>query len=93
MLLGWGLSTTTSGGGSLISKVAVQGPLSTNYEVNMTLALNASGGDYVEYVGHLQRHHRHGQLFLRGKLQNPTFGSNGACSATLAAYSPSANRH
>ena len=50
ILSGWGLSATSSSGGSLISKLAVQGPSTTNYEVNATLALNASGGVYVEYV-------------------------------------------
>ena len=38
----WGLSTTSSGGGSLISKVAVQGPSTNNYEINMTVALKAA---------------------------------------------------
>ncbi len=86
VLLGWGLSATTSGGGSLISKVAVQGPLSTNYEVNMTLALNASGGDYVEYVRATSNAITGTGSYFSVELQNPTFGSNGACSATLAAY-------
>jgi hypothetical protein len=84
---GWGLSATSSGGGSLISTVTVQGPSATNYEVSMTVALNASGGDYVEYV-------RAGPHALTGtgsyfstELQNPTFNATtGACAATLAAF-------
>ncbi len=89
VLSGWGLSTTTAGGGSLISKLAVQGPSSTNYEVNATLALNASGGDYVEYLRASTNALTGTGTYFSVEIQNPTFSTNNgvvSCSATLAAY-------
>ena len=84
---GWGLSATSSSGGSLISKLAVQGPSTTNYEVNATLALNASGGVYVEYVRATSNALTGTGSYFSTELQSPTFNSStGACTATLAAY-------
>ncbi|MGA2591426.1 MAG: hypothetical protein ABSH32_16015 [Bryobacteraceae bacterium] len=82
----WGLSATSSGGGSLISKVAVGGPSTTNYEVNMTVALKASGGYYVEYLRATSNALTGQGTYFSVELQNPTFGSTGACTATMAAY-------
>ena len=82
-----GLTSSTTDGGSLISKVAVPDG-SSNYEVNTTLTLTQSGGTYVTYL-------RASSNALSGpapagtayaiEVQNPTF-SGGACTATLAAY-------
>ncbi|MGC9952640.1 MAG: hypothetical protein ABSF64_40425 [Bryobacteraceae bacterium] len=86
MLPGRGLSATTSGG-SLISKVAVQGPLSANYEVNITVALNASDGDYAEYLRATSNSLTGTGSYFSVEPQNPTFnGTTGAYTATLAAF-------
>lgn len=83
----WGLSATSSSGGSLISKVAVQGPSSANYEVNATLALKTSGGYYVEYLRASSNALTGAGSYFSVELQNPTFNpSTGACTATLAAF-------
>ncbi|MGA2136150.1 MAG: hypothetical protein ABSH50_27995, partial [Bryobacteraceae bacterium] len=82
----WGLSATSSTGGSLISKVTVQGPSSTNYEVNSTLSLKASGGVYVQYVRATSNAITGTGSYFSVELQNPTFSSSGACTATLAAF-------
>jgi hypothetical protein len=82
----WGLSATSSGGGSLISKVAVQGPSSTNYEVNMTVALKTGGGYYVEYLRASSNALTGQGTYFSVELQNPTFNSAGACTATVVAY-------
>jgi len=81
----WGLSATTSGGGSLISKVAVQGPSSTNYEVATTLSLKSGGGVYVQYLRATSNALTGNGSYYSVELQNPTI-TNGACSATLAGF-------
>ena len=87
VLTGWGLSTTSSGGGSLISKVAVQGPNSANYEVNTTVSLKQSGGYYVQYLRASTNAITGTGSYYSVELQNPTFNSTtGACSATLAGF-------
>ena len=45
-----GLTATSTNGGSLISKVSAPGPVTTDYEVQMTLSFTASGGTYVTYL-------------------------------------------
>ena len=82
----WGLTFTSSSGGSLISKVPVGGPSSTQYEVNMTLTLNSSGGVYVEYLRATSNALTGTGSYFSVELQNPTFNSSGACTATLAGY-------
>ncbi|MGA3044868.1 MAG: hypothetical protein ABSF54_29175, partial [Bryobacteraceae bacterium] len=87
ILSGWGLSATSSGGGSLISKLAVQGPSSTNYEVNTTLALKANGGYFVQYLRATSNALTGTGSYVSVELQNPTFNaSTGACAATLAGF-------
>jgi RHS repeat-associated protein len=84
---GWGLNTSSSGSGSLISTVPVQGPSSANYEVNTTLALNASGGYYVQYLRASSNALTGTGSYVSVELQNPTFNATtGACAATLAAF-------
>lgn len=83
----YGLQATSSGGGSLISKVAVQSPNTANYEVNSTLSLKTSGGVYVQYLRASNDALTGQGSYFSVELQNPTFhASTGTCTATLAAY-------
>jgi len=82
----WGLTATSSSGGSLISTVPVGGTNSTTYEVNRRLTLNVSGGVYVEYLRATSNALTGTGSYFSVELQNPTFSSSGACTATLAAF-------
>ena len=92
---GWGLTATSAGGGSLISSIPVQpspqNPNLANYEVSTTLALNQSGGTYVQYLRASPDALSNGSgegsqgTYVAVELQKPTFTSSG-CSATLAVY-------
>jgi len=89
--VGEGLAAQTTGGGSLISKVTVQGPNVNNYEVSSDLVLEGNGGAYVQYLrastGALSSGSSGSGSYLAVELQNPQFNtSTGACSATLVAY-------
>jgi hypothetical protein len=78
-----------AGSGSLISNLAIQSPIVANYEVNSTLTLQASGGDYVQYLrasSNALSNGASGQgTYLAVELQNPQF-NGAACSAYLAVY-------
>jgi hypothetical protein len=86
ILANWGLSATSSGGGSLISKVAVQGPSTTNYEVSTTLSLKQNGGYYVQYLRASSNALTGTGSYYSVELQNPAINSSGLCSATLAGF-------
>jgi hypothetical protein len=80
-----GLTSSSSNGGSLISKVAVPDG-SSNYEVKATLTLTQSGGNYVVYLrassNAMSGPAPAGTTYVY-ELQNPTFNGS-ACTATLA---------
>jgi hypothetical protein len=52
----------------------------------MTLALKASGGYYVQYLRASSNALTGTGNYFSVELQNPTFGSTGLCTATLATY-------
>jgi len=82
-----GLTAPTASGGALISKVAVPGG-GSDYEINSTLTIPASGGTYVQLIRGTTNAisgPAAGGTYYSIEVQNPTW-ANGYCSATLAVY-------
>lgn len=83
----YGLLTQSATGGSLISNRPVQGPSSSNYEVNTTLVINGNGGVFVQYLRATSNAITGTGSYVSVELQNPTFNATtGACTATLAGF-------
>jgi RHS repeat-associated protein len=83
---------TSTGAGSLISKVAVPDGTS-EYQVKMTLKLTASGGYYLAYLHGSSNAMAAGAptgTYYAVQLAQPAF-SGGACSGTLQIYSLDGN--
>jgi hypothetical protein len=83
-----GLTSSSTSGGSVISKAAVQGSSASEYEVKATLTLTATGGSYALYTegtsNALYGPAPSGTAYV-AELQNVTFNS-GVCSGTLVPY-------
>ena len=83
-----GLTSSSTSGGSVISKAAVQGSSSSEYEVKATLTLTGTGGSYALYTeatsNALYGPSPTGTAYAV-ELQNVTFNS-GVCTGTLALY-------
>jgi hypothetical protein len=82
-----GGSSGLNGWGSVISKVAVLGPSTTNYEVKTTYNLSASGGVYETYLRATSNADINGSVtgtFYAVQL-TPTF-SGSTCTAGLVVY-------
>jgi hypothetical protein len=82
-----GSNGLTGTGGSVISKLAVQGPSTTNYEVKTTYNLSTSGAVYETYLRATSNADINGTVtgtFYAVQLTRTFTGS--ICSATLVIY-------
>jgi hypothetical protein len=77
------LNYAGSTGGALISNVAVGGANANDYEVDTTLTLGGSGGVYMQLLRASSNAAPGVGSYVSVEVQNPTFASNGVCSATL----------